>query len=112
MKDKFLLILVLISSILFFEKCEQHDFAHLSNGPILRPDVENVLLEFLNSINPNDSASVFIILKNIDANTVKVYFVAKKPLRSDFEIIGMPISSTKINGLNIYIFSGIEKIIE
>lgn len=109
MKFKLVIFALSISAIIY-QNCKSD--SPLKEEPVIALNAEflGILNRFIGTINHVDSASVFVIIKNIDANTAKYYIVGKVPLRTDFEIIGTPLASTKIKGVNVYFFSGFEKI--
>lgn len=80
------------------------------NLPI-QPSIDSLLTKFTQHIPQKEDASVFVVIKNADANTLKVYLIAKKVQRSDFEIIGTPLFSQEKNGRMHHLYAGIERII-
>lgn len=94
-----------------FQNCTSDSRLKEEPDFVLSEEFQNILTRFISSISRNDSACIFVTIKNIDANTAKYYLVAKKPLRSDFEVIGIPFTSTKVSETIIYFFNGIEKVL-
>jgi hypothetical protein len=109
MKTSIYWYLGVFAIVAIFQQCKSQDKQKGFNSPIL-PQVDSLLATFSEGINKKDSTAVFVVLKNVDANTLKIYLVAKKPVRSDFEFIGLPIASNKKNDINFYFFTGMEKI--
>jgi len=113
MKSKIVMLLFLFAIIATSEQCKNITFPSAEYyDVVLMPALDTLLSKFSESVSLRDSVSIFVILKNIDANTLKIYIVAKKPLRSDFEFIGIPLTTFQKNGRNCYLFTGLEKIIK
>lgn len=104
------LSIVLLGVMAIFQQCHSPE-PQLGFNPSMRPSIDSLLNTFSEDIKPEANTSVFVILKHIDANTLKIYLVAKKPLRSDFEVIGLPLTTTARNGINYYFFTGMEKLL-
>jgi hypothetical protein len=111
MKSKLFILLALIAIVETSKQCKYIDVqgARYPNI-VLMPAIDSLFNKFTEGVNLKDSVSIFVILKNIDANSLKIYFVAKKPLRSDFEFIGIPVTTFQKNGRDFYVYTGLEKI--
>ncbi len=106
-----ILVFVILTCVIILQHCKRDVSIKDKPTIVLNADFLSILNHFISSISPVDSTSVFIIVKNIDANSAQYYLVAKKPLRTDFTIIGIPFTSTKIDEVNVYFFNGTEKIV-
>lgn len=112
MKINICIFLILIVSNIFFYQCEKKtSYPSIDNAIPLTSDLDSLLNNFCEDINAKDSVALFVILKNIDNRSLKVYLIAKKPIRSDFVFIGIPFNSSIKNGISIYWFNGMEKIV-
>jgi hypothetical protein len=108
---KFKLVFFVLSfSAITLQTCKPDSAIKVGPTISLNASFLSILNNFIGRLDPLDSASVFVIVKNIDANSAKCYIVAKKPLRTDFEIIGTPLTVVKIKDADVYFFSGLEKI--
>lgn len=101
--------LALAAAFFIFQNCK-NAIANERANFTLNPAFEDLLTHFTSSLDTADSAAVFVVIKNIDANTANVYMVAKKPQRTDFQVIGIPSTAIKYHQRDIYFFTGIEKI--
>lgn len=110
MKTSICLLIVTVAIITVFQQCNSQGNFNGFN-PLMQPKTDSLLNAFSENINKEDSTSIFVILKNIDANTLKIYLVAKRPLRSDFELIGIPMTSNRKNNINFYFFTGMERLL-
>lgn len=110
MKKSIYLYLVAVTVFSFFQQCNS-PINCKDIDPLMRPQIDSLLTKFSEGINNERSTSIFVMLKNVDANTLKIYLVAKQPLRSDFEVIGLPAASNKKNGTNFYFYTGMEKLL-
>jgi hypothetical protein len=111
MKSKLFIFLALIAIVGTSKQCKNKDVqgARYANI-VLMPTIDSLINKFSEGITFKDSISIFVILKNIDANSLKIYLVAKKPLRSDFESIGIPVTTFQKNSVSLYFYTGLEKI--
>ena len=69
------------------------------------------IFRYFSNVTPPEQA-VFVIIKYIDASTTKIYFVSKKPQRSDFEFIGAPSIVYKKGDVKFFVYTGIERLLE
>lgn len=112
MKTTICLHIATVVILVAFQQCNsQQTPSNTDFNLLLKPQTDSLLITFSEDINKEDSTSIFVLLKNIDANTLKIYLVAKKALRSDFEFIGLPITANKKNDINFYFYSGMEKLL-
>lgn len=113
MKTTILILLHIITAIVIFCQCKNEPVQSFEHYKIsINADLDSLITKFSKNISQNDSASIFIILKNLDARSLKIYLVAKKPLRSDFNFIGIPLMTFQKNGKNVYLYTGLEKTIK
>lgn len=110
MKISIYLYSAVVVVLAIFQQCKSQD-KRTDFNLRMHPQIDSLLNIFSEDVNKEDSASIFVVLKNIDANTLKIYLVAKKPLRSDFELIGLPMTSNKKNDINFYFYTGMEKLL-
>jgi hypothetical protein len=110
MKISIYLYVATVVVLLIFQQCNSQG-NHKEINPLMRPQIDSLLTAFSEGINKEDSIGVFVILKNVDANTLKIYLVAKKVLKSDFKVIGTPVTSDNRNDTHFYFYSGMEKLL-
>jgi len=101
-----------IAIVVIFQGCKDETSINITYDNLkFSPVFDSLLMDFSKDISLEDSVSIFVVIKTIDANTAKIYLVAKKPLRGDFESIGIPQVALEKNNLNLYFYSGLERVL-
>ncbi|MEZ4927928.1 MAG: hypothetical protein R3A50_16715 [Saprospiraceae bacterium] len=112
LRNKLISQLMSAAILIFLVHCtNKNSYIIKERELMIQPEVDSLLATFSKDFNLEDSVSIFVVLKNIDAITAKIYLIAKKAIRSDFDLIGTPVTSYKRNGINFYFYTGMEKIL-